>query len=85
MQEMRHQHSRNNLKTMGDHAEMPGVSTIPMLPGQDAFGAMQEIVHILDVDPQTDWSKVDLEALRQHLIDMNKERCTPDAAPEADG
>jgi len=42
------------------------------MPGQDAFGAIQEIVQILDADPKTDWSKVDLEALRQHLIDMNE-------------
>ena len=44
----------------------------PSLPGQDAFGAIAEIVRILDADPQTDWSKVDLERLRQHLIDMNE-------------
>jgi hypothetical protein len=43
----------------------------PTMPGQDAFGAIQEIVHILEADPNTDWSKVNLEALRQHLIDMN--------------
>ena len=47
----------------------PGV---PTLPGQDAFGAIAEIVRILDADPQTDWSQVDLERLRQHLIDMNE-------------
>jgi hypothetical protein len=45
-----------------------GVTT---LPGQDAFGAIQEIVRILEADPKTDWTKVDLERLRQHLIDMN--------------
>ena len=44
----------------------------PTLAGQDAFGAIQEIVQILETDPQTDWSKVNLEALRQHLIDMNE-------------
>lgn len=43
-----------------------------MLPGQDAFGAMAEVVRILESDPSTDWSKVDLERLRQHLIDMNE-------------
>lgn len=26
---------------------------------------------ILEADPKTDWSKVNIEALRQHLIDMN--------------
>jgi hypothetical protein len=43
-----------------------------MMPGQDAFGAIAEIVRILDADPATDWSKVDLERLRQHLIDMHE-------------
>jgi hypothetical protein len=48
-----------------------GVAT-PTMPGQDAFGAIQEIVRMLEADPNTDWSKVNLEALRQHLIDMNE-------------
>ena len=42
------------------------------MPGQDAFGAIAEIVQILEADPDTEWSKVDLERLRQHLIDMNE-------------
>jgi hypothetical protein len=44
----------------------------PTMPGQDAFGAIAEIVRILDADPATDWTKVDVERLRQHLIDMNE-------------
>jgi len=44
----------------------------PTLPGQDAFGAIAEIVRALDADPATDWTKVDLERLRQHLIDMSE-------------
>lgn len=44
----------------------------PTMPGQDAFGAIQEIVGILEADPKTDWSKIDLAALREHLIDMNE-------------
>lgn len=43
----------------------------PAEPGQSAFAAIQEIVQILERDPRTDWSKVDIEALRQHLIDMS--------------
>ncbi len=50
-------------------AEGPA-STPPRMPGQDAFGAMAEVVRILEADPATDWSKVDMERLRQHLIDM---------------
>ena len=44
----------------------------PTMPGQDAFGAIAEVVRILEADPATDWSKVDIERLRQHLIDMNE-------------
>jgi hypothetical protein len=44
----------------------------PALPGQDAFGAIAEVVRILDADAATDWSTVDIERLRQHLIDMNE-------------
>ncbi len=39
--------------------------------GQAAFVAMQEIVDQLMANPETDWSGVDIEALRQHLIDMD--------------
>jgi hypothetical protein len=42
------------------------------MPGQDAFGAIQEIVRILEGDRATDWSRVDIDALREHLIDMNE-------------
>jgi len=42
----------------------------PSLPGQAAFGAFQEILAILEADPATDWSKVRLDLLREHLIDM---------------
>ncbi|HEV2186006.1 MAG TPA: hypothetical protein VGR70_02290 [Stellaceae bacterium] len=58
-------------------------ATVPKLPGQDAFGAIQEIVEMLDADPQTDWTKVDLEALRQHLIDMNEVTLKAAASPKA--
>jgi len=57
---------------MVGHPGMNVGTTVPTMPGQDAFGAIQEIVAILDSDPKTDWSKVNLEALRQHLIDMNE-------------
>jgi len=68
----------------GDHANMDHAAhqalmkacaapaVLPTLPGQAAFGAISEIVGILKADPGTDWSKVNLEALRQHLIDMDE-------------
>ena len=47
-------------------------SATPTMPGQDAFGAIQEILRILEADSSTDWSKVNIDALREHLIDMNE-------------
>lgn len=44
----------------------------PTLPGQDAFAAIQEIIGILEADPSTDWSRVNISALREHLVDMNQ-------------
>ncbi len=64
------------------HHDMSAGGATPTLPGQDAFGAIQEIVRILEADPHTDWSKVDLEALRQHLIDMNEITLKAEAAPK---
>ncbi len=46
-------------------------TALPTSPGQAAFGAISEVVKLLEADPKTDWSKVNLEALRQHLIDMD--------------
>ena len=61
---------------MGGHGGMHGqrfsASGIPTMPGQDAFGTIQEVVQILQDDQTTDWSKVNIAALRQHLIDMNE-------------
>ena len=67
-----------------DHAHhMQGAeATIPTMPGQDAFGAIQEIVRLLEADSKTDWSKVNLEGLRQHLIDMNDVTLKADAQPK---
>jgi predicted RNA binding protein YcfA (HicA-like mRNA interferase family) len=47
-------------------------AAVPTMPGQDAFGTIQEIVRMLETDPTTDWSKVSIAALREHLIDMDE-------------
>lgn len=39
-------------------------------PGNAAFAAIQEVVVKLLADPDTDWRRVNLEALRRHLVDM---------------
>ena len=57
-----------------EHAQhMHGSEAIvPTMPGQQVFGTIQEIVRILEADPATDWSKVNISALREHLIDMDE-------------
>lgn len=58
------------------HSLMPHTSQqdsrVPTQPGQEAFGTIKEIVGILEADPHTDWSRVNIPALREHLIDMNE-------------
>ena len=54
----------------------------PTEVGQGAFAAIQEIVQLLEADPATDWSKVDIEALRRHLIDMDNVTLRADVKAE---
>jgi len=49
----------------------PPSGRMPTEVGQDAYAAIAEIVAILTADPSTDWTKVNIEALRQHLRDMH--------------
>ena len=51
------------------HEAMPAAG-LPTQAGNAIFAALREVVEILEADPATDWSKVRLEPLRQHLIDM---------------
>jgi hypothetical protein len=55
-----------------DRSSGAPAAALPRLPGQDAFGAIQEIVALLDADPATDWGAVDVRALRDHLVEMNE-------------
>lgn len=40
--------------------------------GQSTFAALIEIVSLLQTNPDTEWEKVDIDALREHLLDMNR-------------
>ena len=56
-----------------DHSAMMqhGAPAPAITEGGQAFAAIQEIVAALFENPGTDWTKVNIEALRQHLIDMD--------------
>lgn len=65
--------SINNASYAADpHADhhMNGVKSHLTEAGNDAFGTLQEVLQQLRDEPKTDWSKVNLESLRQHLVDM---------------
>ena len=76
---MDHKTMMQHMQTMG--AQAAGAS-VPTEPGQGAFAAIQEIVAILEADPDTDWSKVDIDALRAHLVDMNAVTLAADVKSE---
>ena len=54
------------------HPAEPAPGAVLTEPGQSAFAALQEAVAVLEADPATDWARADVEALRQHLIDMDE-------------
>ena len=58
-------------------------AVVPTMPGQQAFGTIQEIVALLEADPATDWSKVNIPALREHLIDMDEVTMRAEASERA--
>ena len=59
-----------------EHVHTPGMThptaaPLPTQGGQAAFAAIAEIVALLQADATTDWSKVNIERLRSHLVDMD--------------
>ena len=65
---MAQEHTAN----MDHSAHTAGMSAIEITePGQSAFAAIEQIVLALDMDPSTDWSRVDVSGLREHLRDMD--------------
>ncbi|WP_299649135.1 hypothetical protein [uncultured Tateyamaria sp.] len=62
-------HVHGTKHTSHDQAPVDAVLTEP---GQGAFAALSEVVRVLEADPTTDWSRVDLTGLRAHLIDMDR-------------
>ena len=79
--DMPHGHGQSSGGMSGHSAAAHG-GQVPVSAGQDAFGAIQEIVRMLEADPKTDRSHVNIDALREHLIDMNE--VTLHARPQAE-
>jgi hypothetical protein len=65
-----HAHAHDHGAMSMDMSKSPSKTPLTEA-GNDAFATIQEAVDKLMADPSTDWKHVDLEALRQHLIDMD--------------
>lgn len=53
------------------YAQMKQSPATPLTaPGNQIFGAIQETIKALEKNPNTNWNQVNIEALRQHLLDM---------------
>ena len=57
-------------------------ASAPVEPGQGAFAAIAEIVALLQADPETDWSRVNVPGLGRHLIDMDNVTLRADVETE---
>ena len=65
---------------MTQDSQTPGMGQTPTEPGQSAFAAIAEIVVILRNDPDTDWTSVNIDGLRAHLVDMDSVTLKADVA-----
>ena len=77
-------HGIHNKK--GNHFNL-GITlkTVPLETGQDAFSAIAEIVDLLTLNPNTNWFNVDIDALREHLVDMNQLTLNAKASKKLEG
>jgi len=64
-----------------EHGTMNG--SMPTEPGESGFATISEIVKLLQADPETDWTLVDIDALRAHLQDMNNLMMLAEVTSEA--
>lgn len=47
-------------------------SPAPAAAGPGTYATIADVVRRLDADPHTDWSHVNVAALREHLVDMER-------------
>lgn len=54
------------------HPAPPAAVANPSQAGSAPFAAIAEVVALLEADPATDWSRVRIDRLRDHLVDMHR-------------
>ncbi len=65
------QHEGHSEHQNMQHQKVDSASGPLQEPGQSIFGTVQEAIQKLERDPGTDWSEVDVDRLRRHLVDMH--------------
>ena len=66
-----HHANMNHAAMMGHNQSITQVREVMLTEsGTDPFATLQEVIAALEANPNTSWEKVNLEALRLHLIEM---------------
>lgn len=55
----------------GQHMKHENETTVLAEGGQAGFAAVSEVISRLDADPETNWAKVNIATLVDHLRDMD--------------
>ena len=67
---MEHSSDMNHNTNSADYSIANVSSAVLTEAGTDPFAVIQEAIALLEENPDTDWSTVNIEALRLHLIEM---------------
>ena len=67
---MEHSSDHNHDKKIYKHTIDRKPTTVLTEAGTDPFAVIQEAITLLEANPDTDWSMVNIEALRLHLVEM---------------
>lgn len=56
----------------GGRGNMGAAAPATAPTGQSAFTVIQDVIAQLQANPETDWTRINIAALRQHLVDMDR-------------
>ena len=65
-------HESTHSSHAGHQSRPENLQTPLSEPGQGAFAALAEVISTLAADSSTDWAEVDIDALREHLVSMDR-------------
>ena len=68
--DMEHSSDMNHDTMIDSNTTDQGSTAILTEAGTDPFAVIQEVIALLEANPDTDWSAVNIEALRLHLVEM---------------